>query len=350
MRLRRREGSRNPEEALCEAITAGEQEKIRQIIAEKPEFMDEEGFLHYVVGELGPTASTVSLLLDLGASVSRRDQQEMTPLHAARDVEVMRVLIERGADVNAQDEGGDTPLHEHLASEELVCFLLENGADPNIQNNINQTPDDRAMDEGRYASAWLLGCAEAELHWRIASITVKTAMAFAYANPTLTEKFVEKFQDRSGDASDVAIAACLGAKGDVTPIITALKCASSQYSTLHGIVPKIWHAPLANRREILLGLAGAFPDRTSDILTALSGLLKEGGVEELIQAMADVISLFPEKALELLKSFVHDLGKVKEAGYWPTLKLQTLVVDKLHHLFNLQPEPEAAAEAPTSPE
>lgn len=52
------------------------------------------------------------LLIERGAQVDARDEDEDTPLHMVawkNSVDVAKLLIEYGADLNAKDESGRTP-------------------------------------------------------------------------------------------------------------------------------------------------------------------------------------------------------------------------------------------------
>jgi ankyrin repeat protein len=54
------------------------------------------------------------VLLDRGADVNAKRNDDTTPLHLAASrgrTEIVKLLLDRGADVNAKDTQGSTPLH-----------------------------------------------------------------------------------------------------------------------------------------------------------------------------------------------------------------------------------------------
>lgn len=76
----------------------------------------------------------VTLLLDKGADINKRNAQGLAPIHGAarqRDSKMISFLVERGADVNGRDSDGWTPLahavfRNHVPSVEI---LASSGAD-----------------------------------------------------------------------------------------------------------------------------------------------------------------------------------------------------------------------------
>ena len=96
----------------------------------------------------------VQLLFKHGAGINAQDNDGWTPLHCASHMgrlKVIQALFERGADVNARDNGGCTPLHwasseGHL---EVTQALLECGADTNSRDANDKVPLHRASSNGR---------------------------------------------------------------------------------------------------------------------------------------------------------------------------------------------------------
>ena len=85
------------------------------------------------------------VLLEHGAVVDARDNEDSTPLHVASQhghANAARLLLEHGADVHALNNNHSTPLH--FASEsgyaEAARVLLEHGADVHALNNNRSTP------------------------------------------------------------------------------------------------------------------------------------------------------------------------------------------------------------------
>ena len=88
-------------------------------------------------------------LLDCGADVNARNDEDWTPLHLAAEngrVDFVQMLLEHGAAINAPADGGETPLHwaSKKGQVDVVRLLLEHGADPNIPDRDGETPSDLA--------------------------------------------------------------------------------------------------------------------------------------------------------------------------------------------------------------
>ena len=91
----------------------------------------------------------IELLIDKGADVNGKDDNDDTPLHLSTNRNISELLIAQGADVNAKDCFGGTPLHSIIFNEDkdLVALLITNGADLNSMNEDGQTPLDYLSSE-----------------------------------------------------------------------------------------------------------------------------------------------------------------------------------------------------------
>ena len=98
----------------------------------------------------------VSKLVELGADVSLRGQNENTPLHEAagtanewQPVEKVAVLLKAGAEVDVMNVHEATPLH--LAAQQMnaraVKMLLDAGADSLAKDYDGETPLDVLLQE-----------------------------------------------------------------------------------------------------------------------------------------------------------------------------------------------------------
>jgi ankyrin repeat protein len=91
-------------------------------------------------------SEVVEALLDSGADINARDEQNQTALHqaASRDhTSIVKLLLERGADVNAKNLFGQTPLLApvYRGSMDIVRTLLGAGADVDARSELSgQTP------------------------------------------------------------------------------------------------------------------------------------------------------------------------------------------------------------------
>ena len=80
--------------------------------------------------------------LSHGAVVTAQCKNNQTPLHIAKEEEVVRLLLEHGADPNALDVDNRTALHRvsELGHVGAARVLLEHGADVNARDVKNATP------------------------------------------------------------------------------------------------------------------------------------------------------------------------------------------------------------------
>lgn len=91
---------------------------------------------------------TAQLLIDHGADVNAKNNNDHTPLQETCHPRTVKLLIERGADVNAGNKYGWTSLHEACAYNHLDIarlLLIDHGADVNVKNIYGEVPLDGAI-------------------------------------------------------------------------------------------------------------------------------------------------------------------------------------------------------------
>lgn len=102
-------------------------------------------------------ANLFQFLLDAGAKIDAKTQDDWQPLHSAccwNNVDCAAILVQHGADVNAKSKGDQTPLHLVSASSHnspcLQLLLLNPDMDPSVRNTSGDTAYDIAKRTGKY--------------------------------------------------------------------------------------------------------------------------------------------------------------------------------------------------------
>lgn len=137
-----------------DAAIYGDTAKVIAMLDRQPDLISardkyEFTVLHVLMTEEQPAMAM--LLLDRGADLHARNDDELTPLHLAQYAEMAKVLLGRGADVNARERRGRTPLHiaaqesEDAVDLDVLAVLLESGADRSLRDTSGKTPLDYAL-------------------------------------------------------------------------------------------------------------------------------------------------------------------------------------------------------------
>jgi ankyrin repeat protein len=103
----------------------------------------------------------VKLLIEKGADVNAKTNDDATPLHVAANndnLELVKLLIENDADVNAKTNKGATPLHMAAVNGhfDIAKLLIENDAKVNEKTNDDATPLHVAANNGNLELVKLL--------------------------------------------------------------------------------------------------------------------------------------------------------------------------------------------------
>src|SRR3989337_1282379 len=103
----------------------------------------------------------INILLDHGADIEARDNNDFTSLHYAVSrghQATVAFLLDHGANIEAQNNIGLTPLHYAASKghQATVAFLLDRGANIEAQDNIESTPLHYAASNGHQATVALL--------------------------------------------------------------------------------------------------------------------------------------------------------------------------------------------------
>ncbi|TMC68733.1 MAG: ankyrin repeat domain-containing protein [Chloroflexi bacterium] len=152
---------RQPRLTLFEAAAAGDDARVREIVARDPaqaNAVAPDGYSPLGLAAFFKRRDVVRQLLDAGADPRPASRQGgFTPLHSAvatdagaNDIEIVRLLLDKGADPNAKSQSGSTPLHTVAFTGDgaSLDLLLKHGADPAIRNKDAKTAADIARERG----------------------------------------------------------------------------------------------------------------------------------------------------------------------------------------------------------
>jgi ankyrin repeat protein len=151
---------------VFEAATAGDLERIQQLVVNEPSVVEawsQDGFTALHLASHYGHEAVAETLLRHGASIDTpsRNDMKVTPIHAAaagRSRELVSLLLTYGAEPNARQRHGWTALHaaaQH-GDTEMVRVLLDAHAEPGLANDDGRTPLDLAREEGHQEVVALL--------------------------------------------------------------------------------------------------------------------------------------------------------------------------------------------------
>ena len=116
-----------------------------------------------VKNKLGQTplhqcADAAAELIQAGADVTERDNEENTPLHYAKSESGVTAMMDAGAQINAENKHGNTPLHTAI-SNEVTTALIAHGAKIDSKNHkgitalsylLSSCMDQKKMEHGLF--------------------------------------------------------------------------------------------------------------------------------------------------------------------------------------------------------
>ena len=126
-----------------------------------------------LIGETGDQASMIRALLAVGADIDARNDDGLTPLHAAaglNDVAAIRALLDGGANVNARGDGGLTPLHL-AAMKKMILAVLEADAKDSRDKFLKEAHKEILAGAARFPYV------QDEAGWKILATALKSRLS-----------------------------------------------------------------------------------------------------------------------------------------------------------------------------
>lgn len=150
-------GCLSSNQGFRQAILAGDQTKIRALLAEgvNLEETDEEGITPLLLAIKQGRRDVVELLLNHGADIHHAGNDGVTPLFLAireRRSDLVALLLDKGADVNERGAiSGVTPLHvgAYAGDPEILRLLLRHGANKHARMTSGELPVDLVRPFGK---------------------------------------------------------------------------------------------------------------------------------------------------------------------------------------------------------
>lgn len=141
-----------------ESSASGNLNRIKELLEDNDQLLNtfsEDGFTALGLASFFGHTDVVKYLISRGADVNIRSGNtfRVMPLHSAvanRNYEIAKILLEHGAEVNARQQQDVTPLHQAAdhGDMEMVKLLLQYNADRSLRTKSSFTPVDMARKKG----------------------------------------------------------------------------------------------------------------------------------------------------------------------------------------------------------
>lgn len=151
---------------IYEAVIAGDFDATKKFLASDPKSIDKhsrDGFTALGFAAFFSRPQIARYLLEQGAdpNIASSNDFKVAPLHsavAAKNLEVTQMLLDRRADPNARQQNDVTPLHAaaHNNSPAIAKALLKAGADKHLKSKDGKRAIDFANEVGASEIAGML--------------------------------------------------------------------------------------------------------------------------------------------------------------------------------------------------